>query len=116
MYIWLTIILAFHLEKKFVELVSSLSSYMNTSETSNPMIKGQCLVFALTLMFYFVRVNNFFALKYQDDLYTEQNYKCNTFVFTPIFHELNSNIEDFFYVHKRPISLKYCSQICLNLC
>ncbi len=31
--------------------------------------------------------------------YTEQNYKRNTF----------------FYVHKRPISLKYCSQICLNL-
>ncbi len=36
--------------------------------------------------------------------------------FAPIFHELNSKIEDFFYVHKRPISLKYCSQICLNLC
>ncbi len=30
--------------------------------------------------------------------YTEQNYKCNTFVFAPIFHELNSKIEDFFYV------------------
>ncbi len=24
-------------------------------------------------------------------IYTEQNYKCNTFVFTPIVHELNSN-------------------------
>ncbi len=48
--------------------------------------------------------------------YTEQNYERNTFVFAPIFHELNSEIWDFFYVHKRPISLKYCSQICLNLC
>ncbi len=43
-------------------------------------------------------------------MYTEQNYKCNTFVFASIFHELN-----FFYVHKTPISLQYCSQICLNL-
>ncbi len=25
-------------------------------------------------------------------IYTEQNYKRNTFVFAPIFHELNSNI------------------------
>ncbi len=49
-------------------------------------------------------------------IYTEQNDKRNTFVFAPIFHELNSKIEDFIYVHKRPISLKYCSQICLNLC
>ncbi len=39
-----------------------------------------------------------------------------TLVFAPIFHELNLNIQYFFYVHKRPISLKYCSQICLNLC
>ncbi len=49
-------------------------------------------------------------------IYTDQNYKHNTFVFAPIFHELNSKIEDSFYEHKRPISLKYCSQICLNLC
>ncbi len=49
-------------------------------------------------------------------VYTEQNYKCNTFVFAPIFHELNSKFQDFFYVHKRPISLKYCSRISLNLC
>uniref|UniRef100_A0A8C9ZFP1 Adhesion G protein-coupled receptor F7 n=1 Tax=Sander lucioperca TaxID=283035 RepID=A0A8C9ZFP1_SANLU len=35
-----------------------------------------------------------------------------TLVFAHIFHELNSKI----YVHKRPISLKYCSQICLSLC
>ncbi len=47
--------------------------------------------------------------------HTEQNYKRNT-CFCPIFHELNSKIEYFFYVHKRPISLKHCSQICLNLC
>ncbi len=33
-------------------------------------------------------------------IYTEQNYKCNTFVFAPIFHELNSKIWDFLYVHK----------------
>uniref|UniRef100_A0A672RND0 Si:ch211-232p21.6 n=1 Tax=Sinocyclocheilus grahami TaxID=75366 RepID=A0A672RND0_SINGR len=32
------------------------------------------------------------------------------------FHELNSKTQSFFYVHKRHISLKYCSQICLNLC
>jgi len=44
--------------------------------------------------------------------YTEQNYKHNTFVFSPFFHELNSKI--FFYVHKRPNSLKYCSQICVS--
>ncbi len=25
-------------------------------------------------------------------IYTEQNYKCNTFIFAPIFHELNSKI------------------------
>ncbi len=50
------------------------------------------------------------------NIYTDQNDKRNTFVFAHIFHELNSNIQDFFYVHKRPISLKYCSQICLNLC
>ncbi len=25
-------------------------------------------------------------------IYTEQNYKRNTFVFAPIFHELNSKI------------------------
>ncbi len=49
-------------------------------------------------------------------IYTEQNYKRNTFVFAPIFHELNSKISYFFYVHKRPFSLKYCSQIGLNLC
>ncbi len=36
---------------------------------------------------------------------TEQNDECNTFVFIPIFHDLNSKIEDIFYVHKRPISL-----------
>ncbi len=45
--------------------------------------------------------------------HTEQSYKCNTFVFAPIFHELNSKIYDFFYLQKRPISLKYCLQICL---
>ncbi len=50
------------------------------------------------------------------NIYTEQNYKRNTFVFAPICHELNSKIEYFFYEHKIPISLKYCSQICLNLC
>ncbi len=49
-------------------------------------------------------------------IYTELNYKRNTFVFALIFYELNSKIEDYFYVHKRPISLQYCSQICLNLC
>ncbi len=43
--------------------------------------------------------------------YTDQNYKCNTLAFAPIFHELNSKIYDFFYVHKIPISVKYCSQI-----
>ncbi len=48
--------------------------------------------------------------------YTEQNYKHNTFVFASIFNELNLKISDIFYVHKIPISLKYCSQICLNLC
>ncbi len=48
--------------------------------------------------------------------YTEQNYKHNIFVFAPIFHELNSKNKYFIYVHKRPISLKYCSQIGLNLC
>ncbi len=47
-------------------------------------------------------------------IYTEQNYKRNTFVFAPIFHELKDL--RLFYVHKRSISLKYCSQICLNLC
>ncbi len=36
--------------------------------------------------------------------YTEQNYKRNTFVFAPIFHELNSKIQDFFYVHKAYLS------------
>ncbi len=36
---------------------------------------------------------------------TEQNYKRN---------ELNSKIKDFFYIHKRPVSLKYCSQICVS--
>ncbi len=35
--------------------------------------------------------------------YTDQNDKRNTFVSPPIFHELNSKIKDFFYVHKRPI-------------
>ncbi len=35
------------------------------------------------------------------------------FCFCPISYELNSNIKDF-YVHKRPISLRYWSQICLN--
>ncbi len=40
-------------------------------------------------------------------IYTEPNYKRNTIFFAPIFHKLNSKIEDFFYVHKRPISLKY---------
>ncbi len=49
------------------------------------------------------------------NIYTEQNYKRNA-CFCPIYHELNSKIEYFFYVLKRPISLKYCSQICLNLC
>ncbi len=49
-------------------------------------------------------------------IYIEQNYKRNTFVFAPIFHELNSKIYVFFYEHKRRISLKYCSQIRLNLC
>ncbi len=46
-------------------------------------------------------------------IYIEQNYKRNTFVFAPIFHELNSKIEDFFYEHKRRISLKY---LFTNLC
>ncbi len=55
-------------------------------------------------------------LYYSVPLYTDQNYKRNNFVFAPIFHELISKILDFFYVYKRPISLKYCSQICLNLC
>ncbi len=29
------------------------------------------------------------------NIYTEQNYKRNNFVFAPIFHQLNSKIEDF---------------------
>ncbi len=61
-------------------------------------------------------MNAYYILHYITLLYTENNYKRNTFVFAPIFHELNSKILDFFYVHKRPILLKYCSQICLNLC
>ncbi len=32
----------------------------------------------------------------------------NATLFAPIFYELNSKIEDFFYVHKRPISLNLC--------
>ncbi len=28
----------------------------------------------------------------QEHIYTEENYKCNTFVFAPIFRELNSKI------------------------
>ncbi len=34
------------------------------------------------------------------DIKTEQNYKRNTFVFAPIFHELNLKILDFFYEQK----------------
>ncbi len=49
------------------------------------------------------------------DIFFYSRIKRKTFVFAPIFHELNSKIEYFFYVHKRPISLKYYSQICLNL-
>ncbi len=34
---------------------------------------------------------NVFSKK-KKNVYTEQNYKRNTFVFAPIFHELNSKI------------------------
>ncbi len=33
-------------------------------------------------------------------IYTEQNYKRNTFVFSPIFHELDSKIKYFFMYTK----------------
>ncbi len=47
--------------------------------------------------------------------YTEQNYKHNTFVFAPICSSAELKYLRLF-VNKRPISLKDCSQICLNLC
>lgn len=47
---------------------------------------------------------------------TEQKYKCKTFVFAPILNELNSKIENISYIHKRTISLKKCSEMCLKLC
>ncbi len=39
-----------------------------------------------------VQVNNYTMKKCYVNYYTEQNYKHNTFVFAPIFHELNSKI------------------------
>ncbi len=36
--------------------------------------------------------NIIFLWKVIAGTYTEQNYKCTTFIFTPIFHELNSKI------------------------
>ena len=40
------------------------------------------------------------------------NKNINTLIFAPIFHELNSKVWNFFYIHKRSISLKYWSQMC----
>lgn len=39
---------------------------------------------------------------------TEHKHEGNTLVFSPIINKLSSKLHDFFYVHKRPISLKYC--------
>ncbi len=44
----------------------------------------------------------------QPPMYTEQNYKCNTFVFAPIFHELNSKSEN--------QSVSGVTTICLTQC
>ncbi len=35
-------------------------------------------------------------------IYTEQNYKCNSFVFVPIFHELNSMIFRVAFYYDQP--------------
>ncbi len=45
-------------------------------------------------------------------MYTEQNYKRNTFGFAPFFMSWTQRSKTF-YVHKRPIFLK-CSQICVS--
>ncbi len=39
---------------------------------------------------YFQFYLSIYTLGGRGTLYTEHNYKCNTFVFAPIFHELNS--------------------------
>ncbi len=41
--------------------------------------------------------------------------KRNTFVFAPIFHELNSKIEDFVYEHKMPISQILFTNLCKSV-
>lgn len=33
--------------------------------------------------------------------YTEQKYKCSTFVFDPIFHELNAEILKILFIHQK---------------
>ncbi len=48
------------------------------------------------------------------DLYTEQNYK--RFCFLPPFFMSWTQRSKTFSMYTRPISLKYCSQIFLNLC
>lgn len=50
-------------------------------------------------------------------IYTEQKYKHYTFVYAPIFHELNCKIENIsIYTKDLFLSNIVCSQRCLNLC
>ncbi len=51
--------------------------------------KGCCLhnICVCILYMYYV-----YIIRHTYSIYTEQKYKRNTFVFAPIFHELNSTI------------------------
>ena len=37
-------------------------------------------------------------------MYTEQKYKCNTFVFAPIFHEMIKDLKHFLYTQNKHLS------------
>ncbi len=45
-----------------------------------------------------------------------KNINATLLFLPPFFMSWTQRSKTFFYVDKRPISLKYCSQICLNLC
>ncbi len=53
-----------------------------------------CLLITLCVLLWNISRSTFQMIENTDlyILYTDQNYKHNTFVFAPVFHELNSKI------------------------
>ncbi len=84
--------------------------------------KNYILVNNWVMLGNFWQISRIFSCRTQDCIiyiyiyiYTEKNYKRNTFVFAPFFMSW-TQISKTFSMYTKGLFLKYCSQICLNLC